>query len=552
VLKVLGAGGMGVVFRAEDPGLQRLVALKTMLPTMARSPNAKERFFREARAAAALKHPHIVTIFQVGEDRGAPYLAMEFLEGEPLEDLLKREIKLPVPEVLRIAREIANGLAAAHDKGLIHRDIKPANVWLEGQERHVKILDFGLARATGDQAQLTQSGAIVGTPAYMAPEQAGGKQVDGRSDLFSVGCVLYRMCTGEMPFKGNDTISILSALALEKPPPPVSLNLEIPTELSDLVMLLLAKEPDERPKSAKLVAEALAAMEKPNNSTVPSVVYVVPSATAVVDDPFANIDDSGYENPKMPLAASNTQTVAHTTGSPQKPRSRRLLFAGLAGALAIVAAFIIIKFTNKDGTVTESKVPDGAKIDANPKKEPSAHLAALPATFKNDLGMEFVLVPKGKSWLGGSRGKPGDKEVEIKEDFYLGKYEVTQEEWAKVMGATPSQFSRVGAGKDAVKDIPDAELKRFPVENVSWDDAQLFLKELNKREKQEGWVYRLPKEAEWEYACRGGPSSNKLDCSFDYYFDKPTLEMSPAQDSSWLISAALRAPVGRSMIINRP
>ena len=134
VLKVLGAGGMGVVFQAEDPHLQRLVALKAMLPGLAASESAKQRFLREARAAAALKHDHIVTIYQVGEDRGAPFLAMEFLEGESLDDRLKREGKLPLAEVLRIGREMAEGLAAAHERGLIHRDIKPANVWLEGKK----------------------------------------------------------------------------------------------------------------------------------------------------------------------------------------------------------------------------------------------------------------------------------------------------------------------------------------------------------------------------------------------------------------------------------
>ena len=148
--------------------------------------------------------------------------------------------------------------------------------------------------------------------------------------------------------------------------------------------------------------------------------------------------------------------------------------------------------------------------------------------FKNSIGMEFVRVPKGTGWLGGGAGKQGETKVVIEQDFYLGKYEVTQEEWEAVTGQNPSHFSRTGAGKDAVKDIPDADLKRFPVEQVSWDDCQLFIKRLNEKEKDSGWVYRMPKEAEWEYACRGGPV-DKVDSAFDFYFAKPTNTLLPEQ-----------------------
>jgi predicted Zn finger-like uncharacterized protein len=186
VLKVLGHGGMGVVFQAEDPKLKRTVAIKAMLPTLAASASAGQRFLREAEAMAAVEHDHVVRIYQVDEDRGVPFLAMEFLKGEPLDSRLKREEKLPIPEVLRIGREVAEALAAAHATGLIHRDIKPGNIWLEAPRTRVKILDFGLARAAQQDAGLTQQGAIVGTPAYMAPEQARGEKIDARCDLFSL------------------------------------------------------------------------------------------------------------------------------------------------------------------------------------------------------------------------------------------------------------------------------------------------------------------------------------------------------------------------------
>jgi serine/threonine protein kinase len=285
ILAVLARGGMGVVFRAHDPALDRSVALKAMLPGEAAVPNARERFLREARAAAALKHPHVVTIFQVGEDRGAPFLAMEFLEGEPLDACIRREGRLPLAEVLRIGRETALALAAAHARGLVHRDVKPANLWLESVGDSlcesqptrgasglpsVKVLDFGLALVAADPAHLTQSGLVVGTPAYMAPEQAEGKPVDPRCDLFSLGCVLYQMCTGTLPFHGETTIAVLRALALHEPPPVGELRPEAPPELSALVARLLAKKPEDRPASAQEVAQALRALEQfPTTQVLP-------------------------------------------------------------------------------------------------------------------------------------------------------------------------------------------------------------------------------------------------------------------------------------------
>ena len=263
IRKVLGTGAMGIVFQAQDAQLKRLVALKVMKPSLAAQDDYHRRFLREAQLAAAIDHEHIITIYQVGEDRGVPFLAMKLLQGESLEDRLTRTGgKLPMPEVLRIGREVAEALAAAHSRGLIHRDIKPANIWLEADRDRVKIVDFGLARGNGGDAHFTQAGAVIGTPCYMAPEQANAAEVDGRCDLFSLGAVLYRACTSQLPFDGKDTLTVLAALATKTPPPPRKLNPRIPPALSDLIMRLLAKDRNNRPRSARAVVESIEAIER--------------------------------------------------------------------------------------------------------------------------------------------------------------------------------------------------------------------------------------------------------------------------------------------------
>ncbi len=345
VLQVLGAGGMGVVFRAEDPQLQRPVALKAMLPGLGSSSTARQRFLREARAAAGIKHDHIVSIYQVGEDRGAPFLAMEFLEGEPLDARLKREGKLPMAEIVRIGREIAEGLEAAHERGLIHRDIKPANVWLEGKKARVKILDFGLARGGAEDAQLTQTGAIVGTPAYMAPEQAQGQSLDGRCDLFSLGCVLYRMATGRMPFKGNDTISTLLAVATETPPAPQELDASLPPALSALVMRLLEKKAVDRPPSAQAVVAELEAI-----ASAPPPPAPLPEASAPLIEPPA---------PEPP--------VQWKSGL-RKPRSlpRWLPYAIGGGVLLVIVLIsIIVRVTTGQGTLVLETSDDDVQVQVS-------------------------------------------------------------------------------------------------------------------------------------------------------------------------------------------
>lgn len=265
----LGAGGMGIVYRAKDTRLRRLVALKVMRPEIAAGPTARLRFLREARAAAAVEHDHIITIYEADQTpEGSLYIAMPLLQGETLEDRLRRDGPPPLPEALRLAAEVADGLAAAHARGLVHRDVKPSNIWLEsrdvgsgsrtGTSVRVKILDFGLARPAGD-AELSKPGLVVGTPAYMSPEQARGEDLDTRSDLFSLGGVLYRMCTGKLPFPGKGPLPVLQAEG--KPPPRArAMRPELPAALDELLARLLAWEPADRPADAAEVSQALRAL----------------------------------------------------------------------------------------------------------------------------------------------------------------------------------------------------------------------------------------------------------------------------------------------------
>jgi eukaryotic-like serine/threonine-protein kinase len=265
LVKQLGRGGMGAVYLAEDTQLRRATALKVMLPAVACDRQARERFLREARAVAAIRNDHVVTVYQVGEENGMPFIAMELLRGAPLDAYLAKEQPPTMTAILRLAREIATGLAAAHDKNLVHRDIKPANIWLEAPKGRVKILDFGLARPTKpdteDVDRLTHDGMVMGTPAYMSPEQARGQAVDFRTDLFSLGVVLYRLATSKLPFEGPTATAVLTQLAVATPPSAVELNPQVPQVFSDLIDRLLEKKPGDRPKSARAVADSLKQMD---------------------------------------------------------------------------------------------------------------------------------------------------------------------------------------------------------------------------------------------------------------------------------------------------
>lgn len=508
VLQVLGRGGFGVVFRAFDDVLQRVVAVKMMAPQLAVTSPARKRFLREARASAAIRHENVVQVYEVGE-QPLPYLVMEFIPGETLQNRVDRLGPLDVKETLQVGRQIAEGLAAAHLCDLIHRDIKPGNVLLEEGSLRVKITDFGLARAA-DDASMTQSGVIAGTPLYMAPEQAQGQSLTERADLFSFGSVLYLMVTGRPPFRANNTLAVIKRVAEDTPRPIREIIPEAPQWLCDIITKLLAKKPEERFGSAREVADVLADCEAQLKTHARLKNYS--------------------------LIPRNKESAAG--------KSRKWKRVGAAVVLLSVLGLAVTESVGITHLLPTPQQTVAVPPQANPKAQTNTPPRSVvthdvPPAFTNSIGMEFVLVPKGKSWQGGGAGRPGDREVEIPADFYLGKYEVTQEEWVKVMGLNPSYFSRSGDGADVVKDIPDAELKRFPVEQVPWDRCQEFAARLNLREHDTGWVYRLPTLNEWLYACRGGPMADNRDSAFDFYLTSPTNTL-PADEANFELAGLQR------------
>lgn len=268
LLKPIGSGGMGEVYLAEDTILRRHVALKVLLPNIAANSHARARFLREAQAAATIDHENVISVYQVGEADEAPFIAMPLLQGETLQDRLQREHTIPWQETLRIGRDVCRGLAAAHRRGLLHRDIKPSNLWLDRERDRTVILDFGLAQVADCDQKLTSDGTVLGTPSYMSPEQVTANPLGPQTDLFSLGVVLYQAMTGKIPFQGAHILATLSALANQRPSPPHVLNPAVPTEFSDCVMSLLAKEPSQRPGSAEELLAKLEALAECRTTTL--------------------------------------------------------------------------------------------------------------------------------------------------------------------------------------------------------------------------------------------------------------------------------------------
>jgi serine/threonine-protein kinase len=298
VLEELGQGAMGTVYRAKDPAMDRVVALKTIRSEILSGQQGgefRERFYREARAAGALAHPGIVPVFDVGEHDGMPFLVMEFIKGRTLADAARSGERLPLERVCEIGQQIAEALGYAHQKGVVHRDIKAANILLTSRDSYgierPKITDFGVAKLAS--VQITTTGQMLGTPAFMPPEQFSGGPIDGRTDLFSLGVILYWMCTGEYPFPGENLMTISYKVMHTEPVPPRKLNPAVSESLDGVILKCLAKNPAERYQTGEELARDLSAVRAGRlGIAARSGIAVTAAAGATAADPQATLDPS--------------------------------------------------------------------------------------------------------------------------------------------------------------------------------------------------------------------------------------------------------------------
>lgn len=383
IIRHLGEGGMGAVYAAVDTRLNRQIAMKVMLPRFAANAAARQRFLREARAAGGIKHDHVVTVYEVDERQGIPYIAMEYLEGCSLDEYLANQPELPIPLVLHIGRQVAQGLAAAHKVGLVHRDIKPANLWLEAPDGRVKVLDFGLARPISTEVELTSTGEVMGTPAYMSPEQARGERVDHRTDLFSLGAVLYRLCTGTAPFPGRTTLAVLMALGTKEPTPVRELNPSVPEPLTALIHQLLAKDSAARPQSAEEVVKRIREISGESAFCPPQPEFVCFPIQTSVPRPKAN-SSADPATADTPTADELTPIVesepAAEFQAPARKKLSRWSVAGLVVLLAVAAAgmILMVKSDDADRKAAKYVLWLGGSVSTNHDLESISAWYALP------------------------------------------------------------------------------------------------------------------------------------------------------------------------------
>ena len=451
VLQLIGKGGMGTVWLAEHVVLGRRAAIKQLHPMYLARPDIVTRFFNEARAAAAIPDPGIVQIFDFGQHEGTTYIAMEVLEGEPLDRRLRRLIRLPLGDALRILRQVASTLGVAHARGIVHRDLKPANVFLVrdpeviGGER-AKILDFGIAKLTGDPGAQTSTSVVMGTPTYMSPEQCrGAGQVDHRSDVYSLGCMLFALITGAPPFEAAGPGDVIAMHLRESPPAPSSRLFGVPPKIDALVLRCLAKDPAHRFASAIELANAVGEID--STASIPTW------------------QTGGEHRPISERIATTTLSGASgATGPLGRIRPRRIAFAAIAvlfvgGGTAAVVMSRIGHRAIPDAASVEPTAPIAPQPEPPPKRPeappaPVAPLAPSRADPRAALaGQMTQVLSRFKAWSRGHAGAACPSAAELGEPV--------QDPWGKPLAITctaqPANqiVGVITAGPDGVTGTPD-------------------------------------------------------------------------------------------------
>ena len=493
----LGHGGMSTVYLAVQESLGREVALKVMAPALAADRSFGERFLHEGRTVAHLTHPNILAVYDIGSVEHSYYLAMEYVPGGDLKQLIKQGA-LPPDRALAILKQVAAALGYAHEKGFVHRDVKPENI-LFREDGTAVLTDFGIAKAVGSGSKMTGTGMTIGTAQYMSPEQTQGKPVDGRADLYSLGVVLYEMLVGQVPYDADSTV----AIAIQHVQGPLP---ELPASLSGYQPFLnrmLFKDPDGRFSTAGELIAAIDLLlnEKPLEMAagatriMPQVPDLTPAST------------TGRGN-GLKWAIGGVLLALLVFGAMLlKQQSRSGISSGRSAHAPIDAPHYqgqeVNPLQTKPDNLQQSDTglqPIQENLDRSgqePQEQSEKVLVRGNSVVEPITGIEFVRVPGGCFPMGSPEseaGKDSDQSPVHKvcvDDFFIGKTEVTQGQWRKIMGSNPSRFTKGDT---------------YPVETVSWNDAQLFIRKLGAAGSKR---FRLPTEAEWEFAARSGGKDEK-------------------------------------------